>query len=142
MTRVQRDLVGGLAKRALQRRSSTLIGGAAVMASVSLIMAPGASAFFQLPDATSPESGTAQVVAQGVANIVGGDLRWEVIEQTAPPPANATPVTSELGFIVVESGVLLVEDLDTGEQHRLPAGERRRPRSSDPRRPARQSRPP
>jgi hypothetical protein len=87
------------------------------------VAAPAASAFFQVPDEPSPASGTAQVVAQGVVGVAGGDLRWVVTEQTAPPPANAAPLTSELSFAVVESGVMLVEDLESGEQMRLPAGE-------------------
>ena len=86
-------------------------------------MAPVASAFFQVPDAPSPASGTAQVVAQGVVELEGGEWRWEVTEQTAPLPANAAPVVSDLGFIVLDSGVLLIEDVETGEQGRLPAGE-------------------
>ena len=82
-----------------------------------------ATAFFQVPDAPSPESGTAQVVAQGVFDIEDGDLRWQIAERTAPPPANASALESLPGFLIVDSGVLLVEDLDMGEQQRLPAGE-------------------
>src|SRR4051794_21844180 len=50
-------------------------------------------------------------------------MRWQVAEQSAPPPANATGSTSDLGFLVVDSGVLLAENLATGEQQRLPQGE-------------------
>ncbi len=82
-----------------------------------------ATAFFQVPDEPSPESGTAQVVAQGVFNIGEGDFRWQIAQRTAAPPANASTVESATGFLIVDSGVLLVEDLATGEQHRLPAGE-------------------
>jgi Bacterial TSP3 repeat len=82
-----------------------------------------ATAFFQVPDEPSPENGTAQVVAQGVFNIVGDDLQWQIAERTAAPPANASTIESATGFLIVDSGVLLVEDLATGEQQRLPAGE-------------------
>lgn len=82
-----------------------------------------ATAFFQVPDEPSPESGTAQVVAQGVFDIAGDNLRWEIAERTAAAPANASTIESPMGFLVVDSGVLLVEDAATGEQHRLPAGE-------------------
>ena len=82
-----------------------------------------AGAFMQVPDEPSPESGTAQVVAQGVENIDDRDLRWQIVERTGLPPANAETLTADLGFIIVESGVLLVEDLDSGTQSRLPAGE-------------------
>lgn len=105
----------------LSSRVRIAVTGAALAA--TLVAAPTVTAFMQLPDEPSPESGTAQVVAQGVVGIGDGDLRWEVAKKTAPPPANATPVTSDLGFITVDSGVMLVEDLATGEQQRLPAGE-------------------
>ena len=90
---------------------------------VGLGTAQIATAFFQVPDEPSPENGTAQVVAQGVFNFEDGDLRWQITERTAAPPANAPTVDSLSGFLIVDSGVLLVEDLATGEQHRLPAGE-------------------
>lgn len=89
----------------------------------AVAIAPAATALMQIPDEPSPESGTAQVVAQGVVEIGGGDLRWQVTERTAQPPANAAEVSSALGFVTVDSGVMLVEDLATGEQYRLPAGE-------------------
>jgi hypothetical protein len=81
-----------------------------------------ATAFWQVPDEPSPASGTAQVIAQGVVDIQEGDLRWQITEGTAPP-ANAAESTSDLGFLIVDSGVLLAEDVATGEQHRLPPGE-------------------
>src|SRR5262245_37978517 len=80
-------------------------------------------AFLQAPDQASPEGGSAQVVAQGVVEIPEGDLVWQVIRVTAPPPVNARPVQSGLGFLVVQSGVLLAQDEATAEQQRLPAGE-------------------
>ena len=60
-----------------------------------------ATAFLQVPDEPSPASGTAQVVAQGVADIQDGDIRWEITERSAPPPANAAESTSDLGFLIV-----------------------------------------
>jgi hypothetical protein len=105
----------------LSSRARIAITGASL--AMTLVAAPAVTALMQLPDEPSPESGTAQVVAQGVVGIGDGDLRWEVTEKTAPPPGNASPVTSELGFITVDSGVMLVEDLASGAQQRLPAGE-------------------
>ena len=78
---------------------------------------------FQTPADVSPESGTAQVVAQGVVNVGSGDLRWQVTDRVAELPGNADPVESEQGFVIVKSGVLLLEDTGTGNQYRLPAGE-------------------
>ena len=60
-----------------------------------------ATAFLQVPDEPSPASGTAQVVAQGVADIQDGDIRWQITERSAPP-ANATESTSDLGFLIVQ----------------------------------------
>jgi hypothetical protein len=65
------------------------------------------------------------VVAQGVIDIPASDIRWHITERTAGPPANAPSSESVTGFLVVDSGVLLAEDLTTGEQQRLPAGEAR-----------------
>ena len=97
-----------------------------VLSAVGLILGFGAAqlatAFLQAPDEPSPASGTAQVVAQGVVDIPDFDVRWEIIESSAPP-ANATPSTSDLGFLIVDSGVMLAEDPGTGDQWRLPRGE-------------------
>jgi hypothetical protein len=83
-----------------------------------------ATAFMQIPpDEPSPKGGTAQVVAQGVVDIGDGDLRWQVTDRTAPPPANATTMEGDLGFITVDSGAMLVDDRGSGDQYRLPAGE-------------------
>jgi hypothetical protein len=99
----------------------------AVLAVAGLVLGFGmaqlATAFLQVPDEPSPASGTAQVVAQGVVAIPDGDIRWEIAERTAPPPANATASRSDLGFLIVDSGVLLAENLATNEQQRLPTGE-------------------
>ena len=89
-------------------RSILAVGGLAV----GLVgTAQLATAFLQVPDEPSPASGTAQVVAQGVVDIPDGDIRWEITERAAPPPANATESRSDLGFLIVDSGVLLAEDL-------------------------------
>ena len=90
---------------------------------ITLVVPRGAFAFLQVPDEPSPESGSAQVVAQGVVEIPERELRWQVTERSAPPPVNASAGTSELGFLSVDSGVLLVEDVTSGAQWRLPAGE-------------------
>jgi hypothetical protein len=82
-----------------------------------------ATAFWQVPDEPSPANGTAQVIAQGVVDIQDGDVRWQITEGTAPPPANASESSSDLGFLIVDSGVLLAENVATGEQNRLPPGE-------------------
>src|SRR3982751_232185 len=95
----------------------------AVLTGMALGTAPLVGAFFQSATDASPESGTAQVVAQGVIDLGDGDLRWQVTDRVAELPANAEPVQSEEGFVIVQSGVLLLEDTRSGNQYRLPAGE-------------------
>jgi hypothetical protein len=107
--------------RELLVRFRTVLTVAALVVGVGA--AQLATAFWQVPDEPSPASGTTQVVAQGVVEIPDGDLRWEITELTAPPPANAAESASDLGFLIVDSGVLLAEDVATGDQHRLPPGE-------------------
>jgi hypothetical protein len=99
-----------------------LTGGLLVGA---LSAAPLVTAFQQapVPDAPSPEGGSAQVVAQGVVPVPQSDLRWQVARRTAPLPANAATSAGQLGFIVVDGGVLLVENAANGDQHRLATGE-------------------
>ena len=103
------------------RRVNALLMLAVVAAGMTA--APAVTAFLQVPDEPSPESGSAQVVAQGVVNVPERSLRWQVTQRSAPPPANAATGASDLGFLSVDSGVLLIEDRDSGEQWRLPAGE-------------------
>ena len=95
----------------------------AVLVGTALSAAPLVEAFYQTPADASPESGTAQVVAQGVMELGDGDLRWQVTDRVAQLPGNAAPIESDQGFVIVQSGVLLLEDAKTGNQYRLPAGE-------------------
>jgi thrombospondin type 3 repeat protein len=95
----------------------------AVLAAAGLSAAPLVQAFYQSAADASPESGTAQVVAQGVIDLGDGDLRWQVTDRVAQLPGNAEPIESEQGFVIVQSGVLLLEDTTSGNQYRLPAGE-------------------
>jgi hypothetical protein len=106
-------------QRLLRCRSILAVGGLVLGFGTAQL----ATAFLQVPDEPSPASGTAQVVAQGVVDIPDGDIRWEITERSAPLPANATESRGELGFLIVDSGVLLAENLGSGEQQRLPQGE-------------------
>lgn len=110
-----------------RRGRELLLRYSALLTIAALVLGFGtaqlATAFLQVPDEPSPASGTAQVIAQGVVDIPDGEIRWEITERSAPPPANATESRSDLGFLIVDSGVLLAENLATGEQQRLPLGE-------------------
>lgn len=120
---------GRAIRERLRDRGRLAAASIAVIAAMGI--APLTTAFMQVPDAPSPESGTAQVVAQGVVDIGAGDMRWQVASRTAQPPANASDESSALGFLTVDSGVMLVEDLTSGTQHRLPAGEAMLTRAGD-----------
>ena len=84
---------------------------ALVTALVVLSTASLAHAFQQAPDSPSPASDTAHVTAQGVVMVGESDLIWRVSERTAPLPANVDRTTSDLGFLIVTSGVVLIDDL-------------------------------
>jgi hypothetical protein len=117
----------GQAIASAQRVRDVLLRGSVVVTVAALAVGLGTTqfvtAFRQVPDEPSPASGTTHVIAQGVVDIQDGDIRWQITEGTAPPPANATESSSDLGFLVVDSGVLLAENVATSEQNRLPPGE-------------------
>jgi len=49
----------------------------------ALLAAPTAAIAFQSPDESSPATGTAQIVAQGVVPIEAGDLAWQIVDGMA-----------------------------------------------------------
>jgi Bacterial TSP3 repeat len=124
---VANDLSRAIAEVVTTSRRSAASGRRLLIAASLLMLlfgsAPAAIAFLQAPDQASPESGSAQVVAQAVVDVPDGDLVWQVTRSAASPPVNARPQQSALGFLIVQSGVLLAQDLASGEQQRLPAGE-------------------
>ncbi len=81
------------------------------------------AAWLQAPADPSPATGDAQVVAQGVAALGTGDLAWRVTSHSAPLPSDAVVVDTSLGFLLAESGVLLVADVASDGRARLAAGE-------------------
>ena len=105
--------------RVFPRRRAAL-----VLLLVMLAFAPiaGVAAWFQATE-TSPATGDAQVVAQGVLTIPAGNLVWRIERQVAPPPATAAPVTATTAFLLGAEGAVLIEDVPTGEQVRLAPGE-------------------
>jgi Bacterial TSP3 repeat len=79
-------------------------------------------AFGQTEDVPSPARGQASVIAQGVTALPVGDVGWRV---RLASTAAATDQTERdvPGFILVDQGALLVNDLNAGRQTRLAAGE-------------------
>jgi len=75
----------------------------------------------QVGDGPSPIPAKASVIAQGVAALAENDLAWRVTRATAPPSA-ASP-RGVPGFLLVDSGVLLVNDPKSASRSRLSPGE-------------------
>ncbi len=76
----------------------------------------------QTEEAPSPARGQASVIAQGVTALPVGDVGWRV--RLASTAAASDQRDRDVpGFILVDQGALLVNDLDAGRQTRLAAGE-------------------
>src|SRR5215213_1831879 len=79
-------------------------------------------AFGQSEDAPSPALGQASVIAQGVTALPVGEVGWRVRLASTATASDRT-VRDVPGFILVDQGALLVNDLDAGRQSRLAASE-------------------
>jgi len=75
----------------------------------------------QIDGALPPIPARASVIAQGVMALPESDLAWRVTRATAP--ATATSPRSVPGFLLIEEGVLLVNDISARSRTRLAAGE-------------------
>ena len=77
-------------------------------------------------DDPSPASGHASVIAQGVADVPDGEVVWRVTsaeaEEATDTPADGTTADA-LGFVLADEDALVLNNLDTGAQVRLAAGE-------------------
>ena len=79
-------------------------------------------AFGQSEDAPSPARGQASVIAQGVTALPVGEVGWRV--RLASTEATSDQTDRDVpGFVLVDQGALLVDDIDAGRQTRLAAGE-------------------
>lgn len=75
------------------------------------------------PDAPSPATGRAQVIAQGVAAMPAPVLAWRVVLDTAELPDQATIEERALGFSLADRGAIVIDDEASGAQVRLAGGE-------------------
>jgi hypothetical protein len=74
-------------------------------------------------NAPSPAGDAGEVIAQGVADLPGGDMAWRVVLDTAEPLGEAIPQERALGFVVATDDALLLSS-DAGVlTDRLPPGE-------------------
>jgi hypothetical protein len=76
----------------------------------------------QVEGAQSLAGRSASVVAQGVAGIPAGELAWRVTRASTPLAAGM-PDRGGPGFILVDEGELLLNDVATETQTRLASGE-------------------
>ncbi len=75
----------------------------------------------QIGEALSPARGDASVVAHGIAPFRDGQFGWRVTRASAPGSSDQT--RDDPGFLLTESGALLINHLDTDTWGRLAPGE-------------------
>ena len=94
---------------------------ALALALVGALAAPAMGIAGQVlaPDAPSPASGHAQVIAQGVAAMPAPEIAWRVVLDTAESVGQAEVQERALGFAVANRAAVLVDDETTGAQTRL-----------------------
>lgn len=93
------------------------------VASMTVLVLSQAGAAAQTSSDAGPANGAAQVVAQGVETLGEGELVWRVVARAARPPANAAAVEGVTGFVVAETGTMLVADTGQRGRSRLSSGE-------------------
>jgi hypothetical protein len=75
----------------------------------------------QIGEALSPARGGASVIAHGIAPLPDGQLGWRVTRATVPGASDQA--RDNPGFLLTESGALLINRLDTDTWARLAPGE-------------------
>lgn len=95
---------------------------ALVLITLLFLLAPAASAQDTADVTFSPATGTAQVIAQGVAPLPAGNVVWRTVRARALPLATAPFAARPLSFVLATDGPLLVTD-EAGQQVQLGAGE-------------------
>jgi hypothetical protein len=95
---------------------------AALLISLVLVLAPRVAAQGAADVAFSPASGTAQVIAQGVAPLPEGNVVWRTVRARALPVAGAPFEAQPLSFVLATTGPLLLTSED-GAQTQLGKGE-------------------
>lgn len=119
------SVLRSLARRPHQGRRRIVVGTccALIVTLLALGSVGGAIAAQRSQQANdpSPAQGRAQVVAQGVAPLPAGQVAWRVSRATAAPRGATSPAA--LGFVLADADALLINDLQSGSQARLAAGE-------------------
>jgi hypothetical protein len=94
----------------------------ALLLSLALFLAPQVAAQDAAEVTFSPASGTAQVIAQGVAPLPEGNVVWRTVRARALPLADAPFAARPLSFVLATTGPLLLTNED-GTQTQLGTGE-------------------
>ena len=94
----------------------------ALLAILALSLAPHVVAQEAADVTFSPASGTAQVIAQGVAVLPEGNVVWRTVRARALPLTDAPFEAQPLSFVLATNGPLLLTNED-GEQVHLGTGE-------------------
>ena len=106
------------------RSRSRLAGPLLVVVAALTLMPLATTALFQLgPDAPSPATGHAQVIAQGVSPLPASSLAWRIVQDTAEQPEQAAVQDRALGFVFADQQPILNSDQRLGSQSRLAPGE-------------------
>ncbi len=74
-------------------------------------------------NAPSPAGTAGEVIAQGAAELSGGDMAWRVVQDNAEPLGEAIPQERALGFVVATGDALLLSDSNGNRTARLAHGE-------------------
>jgi len=113
------------ARRRWQGRGRRPVGRAVLSLVAVVAAAPGLVVAFQglAPDAPSPASGHAQVIAQGVSPMPDAEVTWRVVLDTAETPERAEVQERALGFALADRAAIVVDDAGSGAQARLAPGE-------------------
>jgi hypothetical protein len=102
--------------------------GRIVLICIAIAIPAGIATAYQLaPPPTSPATGHAQVVTQGIAGFSDQQMVWRVVQRTAQPRWEAKATRSVLGFVLAsEEPVLLTNVTDNNQKQdvaRLGVGE-------------------
>ena len=99
-----------------------LIGFLATLLAVGSALGTTAAVLQADGDDPSPARGHAAVIANGVGVLPADSVAWRVTSTAASSTADE-PDEEALGFVLSDNDALLLNDLGTGEQVRLAAGE-------------------
>lgn len=99
-----------------------------VLAALLVALPIGVATARQLaPVSTSPATGHAQVVTQGIATFAGQEMVWRVVQRTALPRWDAKAQRSVLGFVLASDEPVLLTNIDVDNKKqdvaRLGSGE-------------------